>query len=285
MWHLRWWWKWHLILLVILCLMNCFLSVCSVGFPRKFWQRHAQKKCDRPAHLRSPSPDPSLVMVRQNHDACRDTGMHRGRLTPGPVQFLYPIPLPSRAPLPPCYTGASQPVFQYELCNLYKEIDLQWFFSRIRVQWWWVAVCCFVVFVQLFKPAPVSLVFWLLLFFLFFSLLVTFFIQLCHIINKLFRYAALLSYCTAIWTNTKSKWCFIGHTLYFLNYVKNHPTFMSSVLWNIQYKNVFNLQKTLVQAIPSPWYDTTDVTTSKSKQLKCSCIICKTLRNCMVHKL
>ena len=165
MWHLRWWWKWHLIVLVILCLMNCFRSVCSVGFPRKLWQRHAQKKCDRPAHLRSPSPDPSLVMVWQNHDACRDTGLHRGRLTPGPVQFLYPIPLPSRAPLPPCYTGASQPVFQYELCNLYKEIDLQWFFSRIRVQWWWVAVCCFVVFVQLFKPAPVSLVFWLLLFF------------------------------------------------------------------------------------------------------------------------
>ena len=28
-------------------------------------------------------------------------------------------------------------------------------------------------------------------------------------------------------------------------------------------KNVFNLQKTLVQAIPSPWNDTTDITTSK----------------------
>lgn len=50
------------------------------GVSGELWQRHTQKERDRPTHLRSAHPDPSLVMVRQDHLACRNTRMHRGRV-------------------------------------------------------------------------------------------------------------------------------------------------------------------------------------------------------------
>ena len=56
------------------------LLLSFTGLPRKLWQWHTQKERDRPSHLCPIHPDPSLVVVWQDHYAYRVTWMHRGRL-------------------------------------------------------------------------------------------------------------------------------------------------------------------------------------------------------------
>ena len=84
--------------------MKTLLAGCFSGVPGELWQRHAQKERDRPAHLRSAHPDPPLVMVRQDHSACRGARMHRGGVRPCPPSFLPSFPAPQ-------HTGVSRPVF------------------------------------------------------------------------------------------------------------------------------------------------------------------------------
>lgn len=81
------------------------------GIPRELWQRHTQKERDRPAYLRSVHSDPSLVVVRQDHFACRNTRMHRGRVNP----FLH---LSAHRPLSLGILECLTKYFRNKLCNL-----------------------------------------------------------------------------------------------------------------------------------------------------------------------
>lgn len=125
---------------------RCLSCSTALGVPGQLWQRHAQKERDRAAHLRPPHPDPSVVVVRQDHFARRDPGLHRGRVKSSPPSvFFFCAHVPSFPHCPLTYwsTAPSNSTINCATCKK-KLISNNGVFQDFVFGCWWVTVFYFV---------------------------------------------------------------------------------------------------------------------------------------------
>lgn len=105
-------------------------SVIFSGVPGELWQRHTQKERDRSTHLCSAGSNLALVVVRQNHFARRNTGMHWGGVTPLSPSLCPPFPVPL-AYWRSCGTSERN-------CLTCKKKSISNGFFKISIELWWV---------------------------------------------------------------------------------------------------------------------------------------------------
>lgn len=119
-------------------------AVVFTGISGELWQWHTPKECDRPTYLCSAHPDPSLVMVRQDHFACRNTWMHRGRVKSLSSIFLAIVPSTL------AYWSISPSISKINCAACKKKLISNGFFKKV----FGCGGLLFVILYNDLKPAP-----------------------------------------------------------------------------------------------------------------------------------